>query len=282
MIKKGIFLVVIFHLFSCELLSKKEENNSMQVAKVNDKILYLDEVQKKLPKKYSKQDSILIVNRYINNWAKEQILFDKAELNISSQEAGIDALLEKYKKDLLINKYKEALVTKKLDTIISNQEIQDFYNQNKNSFKLNEKLIKLQLIQIDKNTTDLKEIEKLFKKNNSESIRELENKELEFKTLYLDTAKYIKFSDVLKFNQVIKDNKDKLKANKYIRLESKLDVFLIQINNIIYRNQIAPLQYVQVSIKQMILHNRKLKVLKELEKNLVNDAIKNGNFKIYE
>ncbi len=55
----------------------------------------------------------------------------------------------------------------------------------------------------------------------------------------------------------------------------------MQINDVLGRNEIAPLEYVMPTIKQIVINKRKLEFIKQLEKDITKDAIKNGQFEIY-
>ncbi len=73
----------------------------------------------------------------------------------------------------------------------------------------------------------------------------------------------------------------KLKKINFLQKEDSLEVYLVALKNVLYRNDIAPKSYVEPTIKQMILHKRKLEFLKEIEKSLLEDATKNKQFEAY-
>jgi hypothetical protein len=56
---------------------------------------------------------------------------------------------------------------------------------------------------------------------------------------------------------------------------------LVAIKDVLRRNDIAPLSYIKPTIKEMILHKRKIELIRDIEKIIVKDATKNNNFKIY-
>ncbi len=284
MFKKIIFFLLISIFFNaCNYFTPKNDVEKKIIASVGDVNLYQDDIKVVISRNIKKEDSILRVKEYINNWAKQQLLFQNAQLNLSDEQAEIDKLVKKYKQDLLINKYKEALVSKNLDTIIKEYDISEFYAENKDIFKLNEKLIQLKFLQITKDAVDLKDILKMFTSDKQEDLDSLKSRNLEFKAYHLEHDEWIKYSDVAKMITPFKSIDEKLiQENKFIQKEDSLDIYVFKINKLLNRNQIAPKSYVEPTIKQMILHNRKLKVLKNIEKTILNDAVKNGKFKIYE
>ena len=56
---------------------------------------------------------------------------------------------------------------------------------------------------------------------------------------------------------------------------------MVEVKDVLERNSTAHLSYVTSTIEQMILHNRKIQLIRKIEKTIIKDAIQNNNFKIY-
>ena len=127
--KKIIFLFLPILFLSCEYLkveTKKEEG--IPVASVGDVTLYEADIKDIFPSNISLQDSLLLAKSYINSWATQQLLLQKAEENISEVNSNeINDLVKNYKESLFINGYKERLIKQQLDTIIKPFEIARYY-----------------------------------------------------------------------------------------------------------------------------------------------------------
>ncbi len=273
-------MIFIFILQACSYFKPKHDANKKWIAKVNAVYLYEEDIKTILPKEYTKIDSSLLVSNYINSWAKQQLLFDKAKINLKENQDEIQNLVDKYKQDLLINKYKEAIVSQDLDTLILENEISNFYKENMNIFKLNEKLTKFKYLQIGYDILDKDKIEKLFKSNKKEDTYELMKNELIYKSFHFNDSTWVKYKDLLKLVPILNENENKIKPNKFLKIEDSVNVYYLKIKSVLKRNQIAPQSYVESTIKQMILHNRKLLLLKNIEKTLLSDATKNGKYEI--
>lgn len=281
MLKKTLYLFLILALFeSCSFFKTRQETNKKLIARVNNVYLYEDDIKEILPKS-SSIDSALVVSNYINSWAKQQLLYSKAKVNLIDDQKQIKKLVAKYEQDLLISKYKEAVISQELNTTIIEKDIETFYNKNYEIFKLNEKLIMFKYIKLRKNVSDLDNIERLFKSDKQEDKIELMANELVYKSFHFNDSTWIKYNDVLKLVPVLNENENKIVPNVFIKTEKGSNVYLVKINKILDRNQLAPKSYVKPTIKQMILHNRKLLLLKDIEKTLLNDATKNGEYEIY-
>jgi len=263
-------------LISCD--DKGEKSNV--VARVYNIYLYEEELSEKMPTNMSSEDSVLFRTSYINTWAMEQLLLQKAKINIGDENEEISTLIEKYKRELLIDKYKQAVVQQDLDTVFSKEDIDEYYQNNKAIFRLNENLVQLRYIYFDKEINDEEDIRRLFRSNKEEDINELAERELEFNSFNFNDSIWISQSDVIKRLPFLK-SESKLKKDKFMQKEDSLGVYLLTINNVLYRNDLAPKSYVVPTIKRMILHKRKLELAKKIEQTLVSDAIENKQFELY-
>ncbi len=278
----AILFLMLFAIASCDYLEiqEKEKTTSEIVAIVNTEKLFKDDLKSILPTNISKQDSIVLVRGYINDWAIKQLLLKKAETNSSLEDVQqINALVKDYKESLLINSYKERLIKQQLDTIIDDEEIEAFYLENKENFKLNEELLKIKYLHFDKNLINKKEITTLFKSDSIVDVEALEKQQLSFKFYQFNDTIWTQLDKVLLKLPFSKENL--LKKTKFIQKQDSLGLYLVAIKDVLVRNDIAPLSYIKPTIKQMILHKRKIELIRDIEKILVKDATKNNNFKVY-
>jgi len=260
------------------------EQDKTPIARVHDSFLYKEDVDALIPEKLSRKDSLLFINGYLNKWAKEQLLLKKAKINLDKEEdENINKLVEQYRQDLLINKYKEAIVNQEFDTLVTQINIDSFYKSNKEIFRLNEELIKLRFIHFGNDILNAEEFISLFKSDNKDSDIKIKEQRLQLKSYNLNDSIWIKYDEVIKSTNFIKNfDKNKfLRKNKFIHKEDSTGVYLVKVKDVLLRNEIAPMSYALPTIKQMILHKRKLELLRKIEEILTDDAIKNKEFEIY-
>ena len=270
-------------LQSCDYFTFRKEVTPEAVARVNDIYLYKDDLTAIFTKDISKQDSIVLVNNYINNWIKQQLLLSKAQLNLENKKEEFEDLVKKYRQDLFINSYKEAVVKQYLDTVITEDDVDQFYLNNNEIFKLNEELIKVKYIKIGKEDSNKNELAKLFKSTTAKDLERLKEKALFMKSHHLNDSIWIKYSDLINEIPILKteDKQLLLKKNHFIQKEDSLSLYLVTIKKVLKSNEIAPKSYITPAIKQMILHQRKLLLLRNIEETLIKDATKKKQFEIY-
>ena len=275
-------LILCLLCISCEFFKKTD--NRKPIAKVNDSYLYKEDVEDVVPDGASKEDSILMVNAYINRWARQLLLMDGALVNLSEDKQNeFSRLVEQYKSDLYTKAYLEGLVKKNIDTAVQQSEAKVFYQANKESFKLNDDLLQFRYLSLPLNPINLDTIKARFKRFETKDKRYLDSISVQFRSYSLNDSIWIKYSQVAEKIPIVNmENKNQLlKKTNYLQLKDSLNLYLMQVNDIRVQNDYAPLEYVNTSIKQIVINKRKLELIKQLENDITKDAIKNNKFKIY-
>lgn len=269
-------ILICITLFSC----KQEIIDEGVVARVNDNYLYASDLNTVLPEGLSKEDSLLYRNNYIKVWATKELMLEKARINVEDDNNEIEKLVREYEEELLIDRYKKALLQQELDTVITEQDLDLYYDSNKNVYRLNEDLIQLKYIHFSADLSDKKELIKLFKSDKDEDLQVLTERELEFYSFTFNDSIWVNYNEVEKKLSFLKEEQN-LKKNQFIQKEDSLGVYLLTIRDILHRNEVAPKSYVIPTIRQMILHKRKLELMNSIEKTIIVDAIKNKKFEQY-
>jgi len=277
-----ILLAVLLTVFSCNFF--KESDDRTPIARVNKAYLYVEDIDDLLSDGTSKSDSTILVGNYINRWATQQLLIDGASINLNeSKQEEFDRLVKQYERDLLSKAYIEALVKKNIDTVVSLTEAEKMYESNQDNFRLNEELIQFRYINVDETISDLKDIKQRFKRFNEDDKKVLDSISIQFKSYSLNDSIWIKVNQAIhKIPVLTLENKEQLlKKTNFIELKDSLGLYLMQINKVLLRNDIAPLEYIKPTIDQIVINKRKLELVKQLEKDITKDAIENKTFEIY-
>lgn len=283
MIKKAVSISCICLLFlSCEFFKKEEPG--VPIARVNDMYLYQSDIKNLIHEGTSAEDSANIVNNYINKWATQKLLIANAKINLPIEEQHeFDRLVEQYRSDLYTKAYQEALVNQSLDTSVTADEAIDIYERNKETFKLNEELIKFRYINVNENSVNLNDIKRRFKRFDNQDKHILDSIAIQFKSYSLNDSIWIRVDQAISKISAIKaeNKKELLKKSNFIEIKDSLGLYLMQINDVLLRNETAPIEYVMPTIKQIVMNKRKLEFIKQLEKDITKDAIKNKQFELF-
>jgi len=174
-------------------------------------------------------------------------------------------------------------VNQSVDTSITSEEANEIYERNKETFKLNEELIKFRYIKLNENSVKLDEIKRRFKRFDKKDKQILDSIAVQFKSYSLNDSIWIRADQAISKISAIKaeNKKELLKKSNFIEIKDSLGLYLMQINDVLLRNETAPLEYVMPTIKQIVINKRKLEFIKQLEKDITKDAIKNKQFELF-
>jgi len=282
-LKHTLYILLFSLLFtSCDFFKKSEDLEP--IARVNENYLYKKDIKDVVPKGVSKEDSTLMVNAYVNRWARQLLLMDGALVNLSEDKQNeFSKLVEQYKNDLYAKAYLEGLVKKNIDTVVKPEEAQLFYEANKESFKLNDDLIQFRYISLPLNPIKLDTIKKRFKRFEAKDKAYLDSISVQFRSYSLNDSIWIKLNRVAEKIPIITSaNKNQLlKKTNFLQLKDSFNLYLMQVNDVRLQNDYAPLDYVNTSINKIVINKRKLELIKQLENDITKDAIKNNKFQIY-
>ncbi|MCK5169701.1 MAG: peptidyl-prolyl cis-trans isomerase [Bacteroidales bacterium] len=280
-IKRILILLLIIFALSCS--KSNNEIEDIPLARVHNKFLYKSDIKSLFNSNISKEDSIVVARNYINDWIKKQLLMQKAELNLNEESKDIEKQIEDYRSSLLIFRYKQELIKQKLDTIITNQEIENYYNEYSGNFILNHNIVKALFLKVSKEAPENDKVKRWYKSNDPENLSRLEDYCYQYATKFDDfNNKWIPFNNLLiEIPTNINDQERYLRYNKYIETEDDLFYYFVKINEYGLKSTVQPLEYAQLKIKSILLNKRKFTFIDELENTIYNDALNRNEFIIY-
>ncbi len=279
--RKLIILVIVLFFTHCSKFNRKQGKEP--VARAFDKYLYPSDLQDIIPSYISKSDSVIVARDFIEKWIKQQLLLNKAELNLTDEEKNVDKQIENYRTSLLIYKYEQSLIKQKLDTFVSAKEIGDYYSEYSSNFVLNANLVKALFMQVPRTSPDVWKARWWYKSENEEDIKKLEDYCYQYATKYdYFNDNWIYFSEIEKILPVKIDNPERyLKYRKYIEFKDSTYHYFVNIKDYRLVGTVSPLETVRENIRNIIFNKRKIQLIKELESEIYNDALNRNNFTIY-
>jgi hypothetical protein len=192
-------------------------------------------------------------------------------------------LIKQYKIDLYTKAYLEEVVKRTVDTVVTIEELQQYYKENKENFRTNGTLVRLRYINLAKDNPRYGTIKSKFFDYSKKDKKFWDTYALQFKSFALNDSVWVEMNQIYgKLPFVTPDNKD-----DYIALGKRVekiigsDVYLIKVTNLIDKNQISPFEYIKPTLQEVILNKRKLELIKKFEKEITDDAIKNNDYEVY-
>ena len=267
--KKALLLFLVLGLFSCNFF--KQDTDKLLVTVYGDK-LYFSDIQDLISPGLRSEDSLKLVQALCEKWAKEQLLVQKAKINLPLVLQDVQAQVESYENSLLIYSYQKELLNQKLDTIVNDDEIESYYEKNKENFILNDAVVRVNYIQLKKEVPYLWKVQRLFKKEDEESKLLLEDYCYQFADDYYLDDSWLSVDDIFK---VLPDSYTSRNLHKGKSIEFADDdyYYFLHVKKYISKGSVSPLEMVSNQIHSIIINKRKIDFLKHVEMDLYQNAL---------
>jgi hypothetical protein len=272
-------LVLLF--YTCKHVDGEEE--AREVVRVGDEVLTSRDLKQVLPRDVDEEDSAALADDYINRWVRNKLFLRQAESNLTEEEKDISQLLDEYRTSLLVNIYQQKMLEQKYSPLLSDEEIEAYYNEMQDNFTLQENIIKGFLLKVPLGAPNQGDVRRWCRSANSESLVELENYSLQNARMFdsfLDS--WVPFQRV---NAILPDpirNEERfLRYNRYYETtDEDYRYFLLVTDNMSIGNT-APLSYVEDRIRAILLNKKRGEYIKSLEKELYDEALQKKIINFY-
>ncbi len=274
------FLTLLCFIAGCDVFKKSEEREV--IARAGEHKLYVDELLSSLPENLNTEDSLTFTTNYITSWATQMLLLDKAELNLLDDAKDVSAQLEEYRRSLIIYQYEKNMVNQGLDTAVSSKEIQDYYNNNKDNFELQDNIARAVFVKLAKDTKEVEKVAKWMRSTKAENREKLEEFSIQHaKSFHLNDEQWVPFGQLL--GQMPKTsylNLNYFSLYTFAHVQDSTAHYLLNVKEIKYKNSVSPLEFEEQNIRNIILNQRKLEFIQKLEKDIFDEAVSKNQFEI--
>lgn len=280
---KGLVCILLMSipLFLQECQRNQSDSNRTPVVATAGHILYLDEIQAAMPLYLSKEDSIRAAETFIDQWIKQNLLYEAAEKNLQ-ESSDIQKMVEDYRQALMVYEYQEQVLLEKLKTEVSDQDIADYYEANKQRFLSSRNLIKGIFIKVPVHSSNLKSIKNLYRKKDEASLEQLDLLCLQHAEIYENfSSDWMSFDDVMDHIPSEIDQSKLLKSKDFLEVEDEHYCYLLRIDEYLLSGNPEPLEFVSHRIKNIIINSHKTSFLHQLEDEMKTEAEKKGQIRYY-
>jgi hypothetical protein len=246
--------------------------------------LYLDQIPRLVPAGTSKTDSAATTQNYINKWVRKELLLQKAQENLSPGiSEDIDRQLEETRSNLLIYQYQRQMMLERMDTLVNDSELMDYYNSNPTSFNLSTNIVKALYLKLPVETPNIEKIKRLTRSNDQSDLQDLEKICYQFAEKFDDfNEEWVPFDRIaVELPSEIDNEENFLRRTSFYESSDSANIYLVNFRDYKLRSSLAPYEYVKDDIKRIIWNNRRIQFFQNLENGIYNDALKENKFKIF-
>lgn len=280
--KKRILSCLILSLMGCNSITSS--NQDRLIARAENHYLYRSDLDRNFDSFESKEDSLVKVSAFINNWARNKLLYEKSLVNLSQDKISeLTHLVDAYQNSLFINAYRDFVLKSTMDTLTNHSSINAFYQENKQNFLLKEPIYRLRYISFPLDNVDSKEISRRFKRYSTEDVKFLDSLSFQFSNYFLSDSIWLNQIEARERLGRLDQEQQKrfLKNPNYFEAKDSLALYLFYLVERLDRGNISPLSYVENTMRNIVFNQRKLEFLRSFDIDILHDAIKTKKFEKY-
>lgn len=276
--KTGLLLISLLFCVSCT--DKHDHKGQTPLVEVDGNFLYKEDLQAVFPAGLSKDDSLLFAEHYIRSWVEDVLLFNQAQSNIPDN-GEIDKLVANYRKALIMHTYQQELISQKLSGEIPEQEIADYYEKNKELFKLDRPLMKGLFIKVPLTAPQLGNVRKWYKTETQDAVEHLEKYSLQNAVKYeYFYDKWVPMADVLDLIPLkVPEVEDYVNKNRHIELEDTAFHYFLNVSDFRTVGQQEPYEFARPKVKDMVLNLKQVEFMRAVKDDLYQQAVKKNEIK---
>lgn len=250
------------------------------MVQVGDRTLSRQELLDAMPEGLSPADSAEFADKYIRSWIDDELLYRVAQKNIPDMER-IDALVEKYKRDLVIFEYRKRLLSERVDKEFDEQELADYYEKNSDKFRLREAILKGLFVKVPETAPNIAQLKKWYCSTKPDGVEKIEKYALKNVVIYdYFYDRWIPFEEVVNNIPYEFGNPETfLKTHPKLEFNKNGYWYLLNITEYRVAGEVMPYDFAKPQIQEILANSSRLAFNRELEESLYNDAEKSGEIK---
>ena len=277
-----MFLVCLL-LLSAACSDWVKQSERIVVADCYGVKLYADELEGLVPPSAGKMDSLTQVNAFVDSWIRRQLMVHQAELNLTPEQLDFSKQLQDYRTSLVIYAYETQMVEQYLDTIVSQEEIAEYYEEHKENFQLRSTMVKVAYVILEEDCKQEKEFKQLLSNRDTLDLTHLDRLAAEHAlSSFLDVDTWLRLEDLLNVVPIeIYNYESFFKKNRFVAFEKDDWVYMVRFEDYLLEKSVSPIEIEAEGIKNIILLKRQKELLARMRTDLYEQAKREKVFEIY-
>lgn len=275
------YFLAVF-IVSCNSGGTHEEAVKAVAIAGNEK-LDLEDFKKSFISGGTIKDSTYLAKQVIERWATESLFYQEAVEKLNQEELNIDKQVEDYKKSLVNYVYQTKLVEANLDTLVTREEVENYYDEHRNNFILRENIVKVNYLKIPVKAKDLDKIKRLLYAMSPKDqillktlcIQNAEN-------FFMNDSTWLLLDDVKKEIPKLRDEPDfNLSTGRVVEFSDDEYYYYLKVKDMKVKNGLSPINFERRNIRNFIVNTRKIQLIREYKQLLLEKAVANKSFVKY-
>ncbi len=267
-------LLLIFIFAGCSGVTSENAPEARIVAKAGDEQLSMGQFTESFISSDVVQDSGYSARKTIENWALESLFYQEAIDNLASGELNIEKRVQEYRRSLVNYTYQSKLIETTLDTVVTNEEIQAYYDDHRENFILKQNIAKVNYIKVPLLAPGLEKIKRLIgseKKKDEEMLITLCLQNAE--SFFMNDSTWFFVDDIVKEIPSLGDDAVRaLVPGRTVQFSDEQYFYYLKVRDIKIKNALSPITFERNTIRKYILNNRQTRLINNYKRGLLERA----------
>ena len=281
--KIGVLIGIAFLtlLAGCDYFQKSSKE--VVVAECYGKYLYESDLIGLIPEGTPTMDSIQRVSTFIDSWVRRQVLIHQAENNLSKEVLNLDKQMEEYRNSLIIYTYESQLINQKLDTVVSEDEIAEYYEQNKEDFQLRNTMVRVAYVILEEDSKQIADFKKMLSDPDTLMLQNIDIQANYYAVKsFVDVDQWMRLDELTNIIPIEIFNAESfLKKNKFVCFDMNEYTYMVRFVDYLLEESTTPIEMVRDNIKSVILAQRRQSLIDKMQTALYEKAKKEKAFEVY-
>ena len=268
-------------MFSACTPAEERAEDDILLATVHNKSLYVSDMPGMFPDGTGSEDSVMIIENYVRRWVRDAVLMHEAEQNVP-QDLNIDKLVRDYRASLIRHNYEEYLVTEMLDSVVTEQELVEFYEKSKEQFQLEAAVMRCFFLKIPTGSPEAERVRQWWEGGTEQDVQFLQSwASTNAKVSYLNDSLWYKVAEIAAYLPKGTLNEGNVVAKRDFRQKDGEYDYYFKMLELVKRKEIPPLSYVEGQARKYILHRRQTKLLEDLKEQMFEKEMRDNNVRVF-
>lgn len=267
-------------LFSGCTLEKREVPGA--IVSVGNRYLTREMLDQVIPDGLSPRDSSAFADAYVRHWAEDELVYDVAQKNIPDVER-IENLVDRYRRELFVHEYQKQILSEKLDAEISDDAVKNYYRTHLDKFVLKTPIVKGLFLKVAETTPELKKLKKWYRGKDHASVENIEKYTLHNIINYdYFYDRWVSFDEVMSaIPYTVTDANRFLQTHTFLEINDEGYWYLLNISDYLPAGAHMPLDFARTQIEEILLNQKRMDFLHQMNKELYQEALENRKIKYY-
>lgn len=251
------------------------EADSPIVVSFKDKFLTQKQLDFYVPDGVSSEDSARFAKQFVSRWVLEQAVMDKAISEDESLEERIEYKVEDYRAKLIMHEYHTAIIEKSMSNEVADAEIKAYYEENKDNFRSKEALFSYFFLMTTVGE-NLNQVASWIRSSDAANLAKLRDWAEKNASEYKLDSSFLGETEINKVSKGYFGSLQKAGIGQLIQWNGVIQGvrrrYLFKMIDVVPSGDYLPISMCEDKIKGLLINEKKIKLIKETENKILQDA----------